>query len=114
MPCCFLLFVVVLVEPFVVDTLELAPWKQSEQLPSDIERLLDRAVSIVSLADVFLFEFIRELCVLQVDLSKSSLAEDRHQFLRVFSAGICCEQLVHRVRVVASRLSFADTLILKS
>ena len=49
-----------------------------------------------------------------IKILKSSLAEDRHQFLRVFSAGICCEQLVHRVRVVASRLSFADTLILKS
>ena len=105
---------VILVEELVADALELAARENREQLPADVERLFDASVGIKALRNIFFLEFVRKLCVELIHIRQRVLAENNHEFLCVLTARIRGEQLVHRVRVVGSRLALADTLIFKS
>ena len=105
---------VILVEELVADSLELAARKYREELPADVERVLDAAVGVKALRDIFLLEFVRKLCIKLIHIRQRVLAQNNHEFLCVLTARIRGEQLVHRVRVVGSRLALADTLIFES
>ena len=105
---------VILVEELVADALELAARKYREELPADVERLFDASVGIKALRNIFFLEFIRKLCIELIHIRQRVFAEDDHELLCVLTARICGEQLVHRVRVVGSRLALADTFIFES
>ena len=69
---------------------------------------------MISLGNVFLLKRVREFCVHEVDFCQRRLAENDHEFFRVFSARIRGEELVHGVGVVGPCLALADPLILQT
>ena len=109
-----ILFVVVLSEVLLPDTSQLASRQKPEQLPADGKSFLDAAVVVEALRYVALFKLVCKLRIEQVCRRESRLAEYDHELLCVLSAGICREELVHRVGVVGAGLALADTLVFQS
>ena len=82
-----LLFREVLFDELRFDALELSLGQNAQQLPAQIQRLLDGPVGLVALGDIALFKLIRKLGVLEIGGRQSGLAQDAHQLLVLLTGG---------------------------
>lgn len=71
--------------------------EDTQQLPSDVQRLEDGAVLIVALSDEILLEFSQELQIQQVIGRKSLLTDDSLHGLNVLSDGVASVELIRHV-----------------
>ena len=88
--------------------------QDAQQLPAEVQRLLDGAVGGVALADVALLKLVGELGEELVVVRQRGLAQDGHELLGVLAAGVGGEELVHGAGVVLAGLADADALVLQT
>jgi hypothetical protein len=112
-PYCFL-FRAVLLNQLGLDALELGLRQDGQQLPAQIQRLLNGAVFVVALVDVALFKLVGKLGIQQVVVRQRGFAQNGHQLLGFLAGGIRGEELVHGVGVVLPGLALADALVLQT
>src|SRR5699024_10453938 len=104
----------ILVDILGLDALELAAGQDGEQLPAQVQGLLDGPVLVGALGDVALFKLVGKLGVQQIGGAQGGLAQDGHELLVLLAGGVGGKELVHSARVVLSGLSRAGALVLQT
>src|SRR5450759_868155 len=101
---------VILLDVLDLDPLELVRRQQRQQVPADLEGLLDVAV-LVALVEELLLELVRELQVQPVGLGERLLADDGDQPSQVDALGVEGVELVRDAPVIGPGLILADALV---
>src|SRR3990172_2401103 len=99
---------VVRLEDLPVDLREPCLVDRREELPADLEGLLDRAVLLVPLADELLLEAVRELEHLPVPLGEGLLPDDRHEASGVLAFRVGGVELVGHLFVILPSPTLPD------
>ena len=99
-----------LLDDLVVQAVQLLPRQDGQQLPAQVQALVDGAVLARALVQKPLLKLLAELQVLFVGGGELLLADDAGKAARVADLGVAGEQLVVQVRVVGAGVALADAV----